>query len=95
MEAGWQQPASFLRPTKSEIDEKERQHDGAQIQTIGNALAVDLVAQGTAAISLAMVAAGVAWILRLLRKPRHVQADTEFPGDFVGIGNQDLAFVGR
>jgi hypothetical protein len=38
-----------------------------QIQTIGNALATDLVAWGTAAISLAMVAAGVAWILRLLR----------------------------
>ena len=38
-----------------------------QIQTIGNALAVDLVAWGPAAIGLALVAAGAAWGLRLLR----------------------------
>ena len=38
-----------------------------QIQTIGNALATDLVAWGTAAIGLALVDAGAAWVLRLLR----------------------------
>ena len=38
-----------------------------QIQTIGHALATDLVAWGTAAIGLALVAAGAAWVLRLLR----------------------------
>ena len=38
-----------------------------QIQTIGNALATDLVAWGTAAIGLALVGAGAAWVLRLLR----------------------------
>ena len=38
-----------------------------QIQTIGNALATDLVAWGTVAIGLALVAAGAAWVLRLLR----------------------------
>ena len=38
-----------------------------QIHSIGNALATDLVAWGTAAIGLAVVAAGVAWIVRLLR----------------------------
>ena len=38
-----------------------------QIQTIGNALAVDLVAWGTAASGLALGAAGAAWVLRLLR----------------------------
>ena len=38
-----------------------------QIQTIGNALATDLVAWRTAAIGLAHVAAGAAWVLRLLR----------------------------
>ena len=39
----------------------------SQIQTIGNALAADLLAWGTAAIGLALVAAGAAWVLRLLR----------------------------
>ena len=39
----------------------------SQIQTIGNALAADLVAWGKAAIGLALVAAGAAWVLRLLR----------------------------
>lgn len=39
----------------------------AQIQAIGNALATDIVAWGTAAIGLALVAAAAAWILRLLR----------------------------
>ena len=38
-----------------------------QIQTIGNALAADLVAWGTAAIGRALVAARAAWALRLLR----------------------------
>ena len=38
-----------------------------QIQTIGNALATDLVTWGTAAIGLALVAAGAAWVLRLIR----------------------------
>jgi hypothetical protein len=38
-----------------------------QIQTIGNALATDLVAWGTAAIGIALVAAWAAWVLRLLR----------------------------
>ena len=38
-----------------------------QIHTIGNALATDLVAWGTAAIGLSLVAAGAAWVLRLLR----------------------------
>ena len=38
-----------------------------QIQTLGNALATDLVAWGTAANGLALVAAGAAWVLRLLR----------------------------
>jgi hypothetical protein len=37
------------------------------ITAIGNALAGDLVAWGTAAIGIALVAAGSAWILRLLR----------------------------
>ncbi len=36
------------------------------IQTIGQALAGDLVAWGAAAITLAVVAAGVKWIMRLL-----------------------------
>jgi hypothetical protein len=39
----------------------------SQIQTIGQALATDLVAWGTAAIGIALVAAGAAWIMRLLR----------------------------
>ena len=38
----------------------------AQIQAIGNTLAGDLVAWGTAAIGIAIVAAGVKWIMRLL-----------------------------
>ena len=38
----------------------------SQIQSIGNALASDLVAWGIAAIGLAVVAAGVKWIMRLL-----------------------------
>ena len=40
---------------------------GQQIQTIGNALATDLVAWGTAAIGIALVAAGAAWVFRLIR----------------------------
>lgn len=39
----------------------------SQITTIGNALATDLVAWGTAAIGIALVAAGAMWIMRLLR----------------------------
>ena len=39
----------------------------SQIHTIGTALATDLVAWGTAAIGLALVAAGAAWVLRLIR----------------------------
>ena len=38
----------------------------AQIQAIGNTLAGDLAAWGAAAIGLALVAAGVKWIMRLL-----------------------------
>ena len=38
-----------------------------QITQIGNALAVDLLAWGAAAIAIAVVASGAMWILRLLR----------------------------
>lgn len=38
-----------------------------QISSIGNTLATDLAAWGTAAIGIALVAAGAAWIMRLLR----------------------------
>lgn len=37
------------------------------INTIGQTLAGDLVAWGTAAIALAVVVAGVKWIMRLLQ----------------------------
>ena len=36
------------------------------IQTIGQTLQADLIAWGAAAIGLAIVAAGVKWIMRLL-----------------------------
>jgi len=39
----------------------------SQITTIGNVLATDLLAWGTAAIGIALVAATAMWILRLLR----------------------------
>lgn len=37
-----------------------------QIQSIGQTLQGDLIAWGAAAIGLAVVAAGVKWVLRLL-----------------------------
>jgi hypothetical protein len=67
IEAGWQQPASFSPNDSRRDDERSGSMTAQQIQTIGNALAVDLVAWGTAAIGLALVAAGAAWVLRLLR----------------------------
>ena len=67
MEAGWQQPASFLPIETVRKWQRSSNMTAQQIQTIGNALAVDLVAWGTAAIGLALVAAGAAWVLRLLR----------------------------
>ena len=67
MEAGWQQPASLLPIETVRKWQRSSNMTAQQIQTIGNALAVDLVAWGTAAIGLALVAAGAAWVLRLLR----------------------------